>query len=129
METEKEKSKLVCLIDDDANIRDIYQRKFLQSGFDIVSAKDGEEGLRAIALNHPDIILLDLQMPVMGGMEVLRELKKDEELVKIPVVILSNVDDEVVFSEIGKEFVTKFYLVKALTTPQKVVSIVREILH
>ncbi len=129
METEIEKSKLVCLIDDDANIRDIYQRKFLQSGFDFVSAKDGEEGLRAIALNHPDIILLDLQMPVMGGMEVLRELKKDEELVKIPVVILSNVDDEVVFSEIGKEYVTKFYLVKALTTPQKVVSIVREILH
>ncbi len=129
MEPEKEKAKLVCLIDDDANIRDIYQRKFLQSGFDIVSAKDGEEGLRAIALNHPDIILLDLQMPVMGGMEVLRELKKDEELVKIPVVILSNVDDEVVFSEIGKEYVTKFYLVKALTTPQKVVSIVREILH
>jgi DNA-binding response OmpR family regulator len=129
METEKETGKLVCLIDDDANIRDIYQRKFLQSGFDIVSAKDGEEGLRAIALNHPDIILLDLQMPVMGGMEVLAELKKDEELVKIPVVILSNVDDEVVFSEIGKEYVTKFYLVKSLTTPQKVVSIVREILH
>lgn len=129
METEIKKSKLVCLIDDDTNIRDIYQRKFLQSGFDIVSAKDGEEGLRAIALNHPDIILLDLQMPVMGGMEVLRELKKDEELVKIPVVILSNVDDEVVFSEIGKEYVTKFYLVKALTTPQKVVSIVKEILH
>lgn len=129
METEIEKSKLVCLIDDDTNIRDIYQRKFLQSGFDIVSAKDGEEGLRAIRANHPDIILLDLQMPVMGGMEVLKELKKDEELVKIPVVILSNVDDEVVFSEIGKEYVTKFYLVKSLTTPQKVVSIVREILH
>lgn len=129
METEIKKSKLVCLIDDDTNIRDIYQRKFLQSGFDIVSAKDGEEGLRAIALNHPDIILLDLQMPIMGGMEVLRELKKDEELVKIPVVILSNVDDEVVFSEIGKEYVTKFYLVKSLTTPQKVVSIVKEILH
>ncbi len=126
---ETEKGKLVCLIDDDENIRDIYQRKFLQSGFDVVIAKDGEEGLRAIALNHPDIILLDLQMPIMGGMEVLAELKKDEELVKIPVVILSNVDDEVVFSEIGKEYVTKFYLVKSLTTPQKVVSIVREILH
>ena len=126
---ETEKGKLVCLIDDDENIRDIYQRKFLQSGFDVVIAKDGEEGLRAIVANHPDIILLDLQMPIMGGMEVLAELKKDEELVKIPVVILSNVDDEVVFSEIGKEYVTKFYLVKSLTTPQKVVSIVREILH
>ena len=129
MEAEATNGKLVCLIDDDANIRDIYERKFLQSGFDIVSAKDGEEGLRAIALNHPDIILLDIQMPVMGGMEVLKELKKDEDLVKIPVVILSNVDDEVVFSEIGKEYVTKFYLVKSLTTPQKVVGIVREILH
>lgn len=129
MDTTFEKAKLVCIVDDDENIRAIYEKVFLQSGFDIVSAKNGEEGFRAILENHPDIILLDLQMPVMGGMEVLQELKKSEELVQIPVVILSNVDDEVVFSEIGKEYTTKFYLVKSLTTPQKVVSIVKEILH
>lgn len=124
-----ERAKLVCIVDDDDNIRDIYERKFLHSGFDIVSAKNGVEGLKAIREKHPDIVLLDLQMPVMGGMEVLAELKKDAALEKIPVVILSNVDDEVVFSEIGKEYVTKFYLVKALTTPQKAVNIVKEILH
>jgi CheY-like chemotaxis protein len=126
---ENKQAKLVCIVDDDDNIRDIYERKFIQSGFDVVLAKNGEEGLAAMREKHPDVVLLDIQMPVMGGMEVLAELKKDEELSKIPVVILSNVDDEVVFSEIGKQFVTRFYLVKALTTPQKAVSIVKEILH
>jgi CheY-like chemotaxis protein len=126
---ENKQVKLVCIVDDDDNIRDIYERKFVQSGFDVVLAKNGEEGLSAMREKHPDVVLLDIQMPVMGGMEVLAELKKDEALSKIPVVILSNVDDEVVFSEIGKQFVTRFYLVKALTTPQKAVSIVKEILH
>jgi CheY-like chemotaxis protein len=126
---ENKQAKLVCIVDNNDNIRDIYERKFIQSGFDVVLAKNGEEGLAAMREKHPDVVLLDIQMPVMGGMEVLAELKKDEELSKIPVVILSNVDDEVVFSEIGKQFVTRFYLVKALTTPQKAVSIVKEILH
>ena len=124
-----ELAQLVCIIDDDANIRDIYQRKFLQSGYDVISGANGEEGLKAIRERKPDIILLDIQMPIKDGIEVIKELQADVDLRRIPVIILSNVDDEVMYKIIGNLDATKFYLVKSLVTPQKVVNTVEEVLQ
>lgn len=121
------KKKKVCIIDDDENIREIYRLKFDLENYDVSTAANGEEGMTVIRENIPDIILLDLQMPVKNGVEVLEELRADKELNKIPVVILSNIDNEDAFKEVGK-FETRFYLIKALTSPQKAVDIVREIL-
>lgn len=118
----------VCVIDDDNDIREIYRMKLALEQYDVITATNGAEGLEVIRKNNPDIILLDLEMPVKNGIEVLRELGSDANLSKIPVVILSNVDDEKAFKEVGK-FETRFYLIKSLTTPQKVVDIVREVLH
>ena len=119
--------KKICIIDDDADLREIYLMKFGQEGFHVIMAKDGQEGLEKIRTERPDIILLDLQMPVMNGMEVLAELNADPELLKIPVIVLTNIDSEDAFSEVGK-FETRFYLIKSLTTPQKAVDYVREVL-
>ena len=118
----------VCVIDDDNDIREIYRMKLALEQYDVITATNGAEGLEVIRKNNPDIILLDLEMPVKNGIEVLRELGSDANLSKIPVVILSNVDDEKAFKEVGK-FETRFYLIKSLTTPQKVADIVREVLH
>ncbi len=119
--------KKVCIIDDDPNLREIYLMKFNQEGFDVSLAVNGEEGMQSIREKHPDIILLDLQMPVKNGVEVLQELEADSELSKIPVIILTNIDNEDAFREVGK-FETRFYLIKSLTTPQKAVDYVREVL-
>lgn len=119
--------KKVCIIDDDADLREIYMMKFQHEGFDVVVAIDGEEGLKIIRQEKPDVILLDLHMPVKTGVEVLEEIRNDRELVKIPVVVLTNIDNEDAFKEVGK-FETSFYLIKSLTTPQKAVDYVREIL-
>lgn len=119
--------KKVCIIDDDPDLREIYLTKFNQEGFDVSLAVNGEEGLRTIREKHPDIILLDLQMPVKNGIEVLQELDKDEALSKIPVIVLTNIDNEEAFKEVGK-FETRFYLIKSLTTPQKAVDYVKEVL-
>lgn len=120
---------VVCLIDDDPNIQEIYRLKFSQEGFEVISAMNGEEGVELVKLEHPDIILLDIQMPVKNGVEALEMFKADPEMARIPVVILSNQDDPVWFKRIGELNATKFYLVKSLTTPQKAVDIVREVLH
>lgn len=120
--------KKVCIIDDDADMREIYTLSFQKAGFDVVMAINGEEGLAVVKRERPDAILLDLQMPVMNGIEVLRKLEEDPELCSIPVVILSNADNEECFEEVGK-FDTRFYLIKALTTPQKAIDIVSEVLH
>ncbi|TXI33834.1 MAG: response regulator [Candidatus Moraniibacteriota bacterium] len=119
--------KKVCIIDDDPNLREIYLMKFNQEGFDVSLAINGEEGMQSIREKRPDIILLDLQMPVKNGVEVLQELAADSELSKIPVIILTNIDNEDAFREVGK-FETRFYLIKSLTTPQKAVDYVREVL-
>ncbi|MBP7060673.1 MAG: response regulator [Candidatus Moranbacteria bacterium] len=119
--------KKVCIIDDDPDLREIYLTKFNQEGFDVSLAVDGEEGLRIIREKHPDIILLDLQMPVKNGIEVLQELDTDEIFSKIPVIVLTNIDNEEAFKEVGK-FETRFYLIKSLTTPQKAVDYVKEVL-
>ncbi len=121
------RKKKVCIIDDDPNLREIYLMKFNQEGFDVILAVDGEEGMKAIRANHPDIILLDLQMPVKNGVEVLEELHGDAQLSKIPVIVLTNIDNEDAFKKIGG-YETRFYLIKSLTTPQKAVDYVREVL-
>ncbi|MEI9966477.1 MAG: response regulator [Candidatus Moraniibacteriota bacterium] len=120
--------KKVCVIDDDDNIREIYQVSLKGADFEVVTAADGEQGLVVIKNERPDIILLDLQMPIMDGFEVLKKLDKDPELSRIPVVILSNVDDEMAFKKAGK-FDTRFYMIKALTSPQKVIETISEVLN
>ncbi len=127
MEEEIWEKKKICIIDDDADLREIYLMKFNQEGFDVSLATNGEEGMKSIREKHPDIILLDLQMPIKNGVEVLQELQADEALAKIPVIVLTNIDNEDAFREIG-EYETRFYLIKSLTTPQKAVEYVREVL-
>lgn len=127
MNTVAQPKKKICLIDDDADLREIYLMKFNQEGFDVSLGVDGEEGLKIIRETRPDIILLDLQMPVKTGIEVLRELESDPALASIPVIVLTNIDNEDAFKEVG-EFETRFYLIKSLTTPQKAVEYVREVL-
>lgn len=127
MEEDIWQRKKVCIIDDDPDLREIYLMKFNQEGFDVSVAVNGEEGMRMIREKNPDIILLDLQMPVKNGVEVLGELNADEKLSKIPVIVLTNIDNEDSFKEVGK-FETRFYLIKSLTTPQKAVDYVREVL-
>lgn len=117
--------KKACIVDDDADLREIYKLALIGEDMDVVTAQDGEEGLRCIRRERPDIVLLDLQMPVKDGFETLDELKSDPNLSKIPVIILSNVDEEDAFRKAGK-YDTRFYFVKSLTTPEKVADAVRE---
>jgi DNA-binding response OmpR family regulator len=80
----------VLLVEDDKFLRRACEASLRQRGFEVATALDGEEGLRLARQTQPDVVLLDLLMPKMSGIEVLRALKADEATAKIPVVILSN---------------------------------------
>lgn len=125
---EENSKTTVCIIDDDGYICDIYRTKFQREGFTVVTANDGMEGIRVIKENKPDIILLDIQMPILDGVGVLDALKKDEELSKIPVIILSNNDKDSMFQEVIDSGRAQYYLIKSLTDAQKVVDIAMEVL-
>lgn len=118
------KSK-IAIIDDDPNIIEIYGKKLEDEDFTIVSATDGEAGIKLVQQEKPDAILLDIMMPGKNGVEVLHELQSNSETTKIPVIILSNVSDEEVIKKVGS-YTTHFYVVKALATPEKISNLVKE---
>lgn len=121
--------KTVLIVEDDAFLSDMYATKFTSSGYEVKLAMDGQqcvdilkEGLR------PDIVLLDIVMPKMDGIDALTALKQDEELKDISVIMLTNLGQESDVAR-GMELGAVDYLVKAHFTPSEVVKKVEEILE
>ena len=83
-------AKRIVLIEDDRYLRRACEASLRQSGFDVVCAADGADGLRAIGETAPDLILLDVLLPRMSGLHVLREAKADPKTRDIPVLVISN---------------------------------------
>ncbi|MFI5374082.1 MAG: PleD family two-component system response regulator [Candidatus Rokuibacteriota bacterium] len=102
----------VLLVEDDRFLRRAAQASLRQRGFLVTVAADGEEALRKVGEEIPDLILLDLLMPKLTGIEVLRALRAEEATRTIPVLILSNSSREQDVVELKQLGVTD-YLVKA----------------
>ena len=83
----------ILIVEDDESIRQAIAIGLTRSGFEVEQANDGEEGLRCALELHPDLILLDLRMPKKTGQEMLDELRTDEWGADVPVIVLSNADD------------------------------------
>jgi CheY-like chemotaxis protein len=109
----------ILIVEDDSFVKDIYHTKLSQEGYEIVEADNGVEALKKVKENKPDLILLDIIMPYMNGIEVLRELKKDENLKDIPVVLLTNLSQKEEINE-GLALGAKDYLIKSHFTPTEV---------
>jgi signal transduction histidine kinase/DNA-binding response OmpR family regulator len=98
----------ILVVDDDPAAREMISRTLLREGYRVITAADGDEGLRLAAEQRPALITLDVMMPVMDGWSVLSRLKADPELAEIPVVIVSVVDDRsLAFSLGATEYMTK----------------------
>ena len=80
----------VLLIEDSKFIRATSQRELTRAGYRVLMAADGEHGLRMARENMPDLILLDMMLPIIAGADVLRTLKEDRLTAHIPVIILSS---------------------------------------
>ena len=82
-------TKSILIIDDDLTLREMYEDYMKANGFTVLSAQDGEEGLDKAKDSHPSAILLDLMMPKINGIEVLRRLKADNTMKDIPVIVFT----------------------------------------
>ena len=122
------KNITILLIEDDSFLISMYSTKFEIEGFNIISANNGEKGLEAVSKNKVDIILLDILMPKMNGFEVLENLKKQQKTAKIPVILLTNLNQK---DEIDKGLAlgADDYLVKAHFMPSEVVNKIEKILN
>lgn len=91
--------KIVLVTEDESAYRRILTERLTSEGFEVVAAKNGEEGLALALEKHPDIILLDLVMPEMDGIEMAHKLREDEWGKSAKVIILTNLTDMVKVQE------------------------------
>lgn len=112
-------AKKILLVEDEIIMINLLEKKLTQEGYDVKIATNGEEALKMMREEKPDIILLDIIMPKMGGFEVMEEMGKDPDLSDIPVVIISNSGQPVELDK-AKELGAKDWLIKTEFDPQEV---------
>lgn len=120
-------AKTILIVEDDKFLRELITQKLAKEGYDTLMAIDGEEGIKNIREGKPDLVLLDLILPGIDGFEVLSRMKEDENLAKIPVIILSNLGqrEEV---ERGLKLGANDYMIKAHFTPREIIDKIKTIL-
>jgi len=122
-------NKTILIIEDEPALRKILSDLLQKNNFSILEAKDGKEGVTLALEKHPDLILLDLLMPVMNGMEALKKIRQNTWGEKVPVIILTNLNatDE----KLVQDMVTErplYYLIKSDWNINDVIKKIKEVL-
>jgi len=120
--------KKILIIEDDQFLLDIYATKLKEEGFEVEGAVNGEVALKKLEESQPDLILLDIILPMKGGFDVLKEIKKDERFKKLPIIIISNLSRKEDMKK-GLSMGAVKYLVKANYTPSQIVKEIKKILQ
>ena len=118
----------VAIIEDDIAIVQMYRTKFESEGYEVETAGDGITGLELISSFAPDIILLDLMMPNMDGLDMLQRLRGTQQGKTACVVVLTNMGDTETATKVYK-MAADDYIVKAEMTPKQVAERVRLLLE
>ena len=117
----------VLLIEDEPAIRDIYSTKLRMTGYEVLEARDGLEGLDRALHDRPDIVLLDVLMPEKDGFETLSDLKANASSRDVPVILMTNLNQDFEVKR-GMSLGAAAYLVKANTSLDKIVETVEKTL-
>lgn len=118
----------ILVVDDSPALLELYEFTLSSEGHKVETAKDGEEGLKKIPEFKPDLVLLDILMPNKDGFEVLKELREKEETKELPVLLLTNVDEQSKVEQ-GLKLGATDYIVKFQQTPNQVVEEIRQVLQ
>jgi CheY-like chemotaxis protein len=121
-------SPRVLMLEDHRDVAELYQLKLQLEGYRVAVAQDGPSGLDLARSLHPDVILLDVHLPVLDGLQVLAALRDSEEMRQVPVVVFSE-DDSYETMERVRGFNVSAYLVKANLLPSTLASVVGDALR
>jgi len=114
--------KKILVVDDEPNIREALTDLLVANNFEVVTAADGEEGIEKTKSAHPDLILLDIMMPKVSGLELLKEIKGSAKEAHIPIIILSAKSDVDTLNEAMWNYADK-YITKPYQPEELVASI------
>ena len=124
MNPQTPQNKKILLVEDEDFIRELYVRQLTKAGFLVKSAVDGQSGLNVLKSETFDLLLLDIMLPGMNGLQLLREFKTQNPSSPMITILLTNLGQEAVIKE-GFELGAQAYLIKASYTPDQVVSEVK----
>ncbi|OIO47735.1 MAG: response regulator [Candidatus Portnoybacteria bacterium CG06_land_8_20_14_3_00_39_12] len=122
-----EKLTKILIVEDDHYMRKIYSNKLRRAGFEVIEAIQGEEGWHKILYEQPDLIILDLILPMKSGFQLLSDIKGNDKTKKIPVIILTNLSQGSDIQK-GKDLGADDYLVKTDISLTEVVDKVKMVL-
>lgn len=88
-------SAKILLVDDDMTLHEMYAERLRAEGYNIISAYDGEEALDKVYKDMPDLILLDIMMPKINGIDVMKKIREDEKVANIPIILLTALVQEI----------------------------------
>lgn len=119
--------KKILIVEDDKFLRELISKKLLAEEFQVIEAKNGEEGVKKTFDEKPNLILLDLILPGIDGFEVLSQIKQDPLVSETPIIILSNLGqrDDI---EKGLGLGANDFLIKAHFTPKEIIEKIKSIL-
>lgn len=117
----------VLVVEDDPLMSRMYQRVFAFEGFDVQLAGNGQDGLALLKQFKPDIMLIDMMMPVMNGGDMLVAVKADPAVKDIPVIMLTNLAEPKTAEEMLAKGAAQ-YIVKSKYSPTEIVDIVRKMI-
>lgn len=120
-------AKKILVVDDEAHIRELVRFNLEKEGYTVIEAIDGTTALKAVRLEKPDLVVLDLMLPVVDGLEVCRALKKDAELNGIPVIMLTAKAEEI-DKVLGLEMGADDYLTKPFS-PRELLARIKAVLR
>ncbi len=115
----------VLIVEDDKFLKTLLEKHLQRENFEVITAEDGETAVDKIVKERPDLILLDIILPKKSGFSVLEEINKDENLRKIPVIIISNLGQQEDI-ERGKKLGAKEFLVKASLSLEELIRKIKE---
>ena len=119
--------KRILVVDDEIYIVHILEFTLTMEGYEVLTAADGEEALRRLEQDHPDLVVLDIMMPKVDGYEVLRRIRADEEFRHLPVILLS-AKGRPIDRDTGLEIGADDYIVKPFS-PRRLLEKIQDLLE
>ena len=121
--------KKVLIVEDETVLADALAIKLQHEGFQTEKAENGQIGLDKIKATKPDIVLLDLMMPVMDGKTMLRKLREISEFKQLPVIVLTNAGEVDNIRETEGYDNASAFLIKSNVDPEDIIKLTKELLH
>ena len=118
--------KKILIVEDDQTLREILEKKLKMEEFEVITEADGDSALETVFKEKPDLVLLDIMMPGLNGISVLKQIRRDSWGKNVPIIIMSNLDYSIHAAEI-RPFNPTDYIMKVGSKLEDILEKIRKV--